>query len=109
MTLEQQEVALSGNLTALMAMVPSEVNASALMKDYGRFKVTEPLLIAVLASHKYTDEGHAMVQYLLEQGADPNVLGAMVNRAHIYEVQYRVTHHVVSNLPLTSKKSSVLL
>ena len=81
MTMEQKEVVMSGNLTALKALVPSEVNVTALVTMTGPWDVRVPLLMAVLHDHKYTDEGHGTVQYLLEQGADPNVLGPMVNQA----------------------------
>ena len=68
-------VAVGGNLAAIKAMVPSEVSANAF--DYaGEFV---PLLMVVMRSNqncldKCSDEGHAIIQYLIEQGADPNVI-----------------------------------
>ena len=75
MTAEQAEVAMSSNLSALSAMVPSEVSVDAVAADYelGGYKEHLPLLNVVIRHHKCTEEGHATVQYLLDQGADPNV------------------------------------
>ena len=80
MTAEQAEVAMSSNLTALTAMVPSEVGvgavAAAAVPSWGPpgpYKEHLPLLNVVIRHHECTEEGHATVQYLLDQGADPNV------------------------------------
>ena len=68
LTWEQIEVALAGNLVAFKKMVPSEVSANA----FASARELRPLLMAVIGAHKCTEEGHAIIQYLLEQGADPN-------------------------------------
>ena len=69
LTSQQRKVALGRSLYDLKAMVPSEISANAFA---GVRRDLRPLLIAVIGAHKCTDEGHAIIQYLLEQGADPN-------------------------------------
>ena len=70
MTLDQIRVATSSNLTLLKTVVPNEVdaNAVALSAQFGYV----PLLMIAVIDHKCTDKGHAALQYLLDQGADPN-------------------------------------
>ena len=58
------------NTNALKAMVPSEVSPNA-------FHVNEdlvPLLMLAISQHECTDESHAAIQYLVEQGANPNAV-----------------------------------
>ena len=70
LTLDQIRVATSSNLTLLKTLVPHEVDANAVARS-GQFEYV-PLLLIALIDHKCTDEGHATLQYLLDQGADPN-------------------------------------
>ena len=70
MTMAEIRVAWT-NLTQLKAMIPHKFSADALVTNR-RYKYI-PLLEVVVINHECTDEGHARVQYLLDQGADPNV------------------------------------
>ena len=78
LTREQVFIFLRGNLEALQAMVPSEVSVNAVLRKRGKSTRgrTEyvPMLMAATNTHECTDEGHAKIQYLLDQGADPNVV-----------------------------------
>lgn len=80
-------VGISSNLTLLKTIVPNELSANALTRDNNnnnvgflaetggyipiRFKYI-PLLMLAIISHECTDEGHATVQYLIDQGANPD-------------------------------------
>ena len=64
------------NTTALKAMVPSEVSPNALHWDQ---EDLVPLLMFAILQHECTDESHAGIQYLIEQGANPN---AVLSRDH---------------------------
>ena len=92
MTMDQIRVAWT-NLTQLKAMVPHEFSADALVTNR-RYKYI-PLLEIVVTNHECTDEGHAKVQYLLDQGADPNVAtftnvsyNDMLNHMHFSTCDY---------------------
>ena len=77
MTPEQVKVASSSNLAALKAMVPNEVATDAIgMGEWGE----QPLLSFAIIYHKCTDEGHAAVQYLIDQGASPNQENKLVGK-----------------------------
>ena len=76
LTPEQINIFLRGNLEALQAMVPSEVSVNAVLTKRGFLGRTDyvPMIMAAINTNKCTDECHAKVQYLLDQGADPNVM-----------------------------------
>ena len=75
MTPEQIAVAKSSDLAAIKAMVPAEVEEDAVDEKGG-----SSILSLNIQYHKCTDEGHAVIEYLIEQGASPNQENAMVQR-----------------------------
>ena len=75
MTPEQIAVAKSSDLAAIKAMVPAEVEEDSVDEKGG-----SSILSLNIQYHKCTDEGHAVIEYLIEQGASPNQENAMVQR-----------------------------
>ena len=73
MTPEQIAVAKSSDLAAIKAMVPAEVEEDSVDEKGG-----SSILSLNIQYHKCTDEGHAVIEYLIEQGASPNQENAMV-------------------------------
>ena len=71
MTMDHVRVGISNNLTRLKDIVPNELSANALVKN--RWFKYIPLLMLAIISHDGTDEGYATLQYLLDQGANPDV------------------------------------
>ena len=72
LTKEQMDVLMKGNLDAIKEMVPSRVNPNAKV-TLNAFPSSMTLLPVVIMHHKCTDEGHAIIQYLIEEGANPKV------------------------------------
>ena len=68
LTPEQFAVARSSNLSAIKAMVPAEVDPNAIAAE----ERLQPLLSVNIQYHENTDEGYAVIQYLIDQGADVN-------------------------------------
>ena len=73
MTPEQIAVAKSSDLAAIKAMVPAEVEEDAVDKKGG-----SSILSLNIQHNTFSDEGYAVIKYLIEQGASPNQENAMV-------------------------------
>ena len=63
-----EQLLKNNDLDALKTLVPSNISANALHPGYP----WNPLLWMAVSYHRCTDEGHAFVQYLIDQGADPD-------------------------------------
>ena len=63
-----QQLLKDNDLGAMKTLVPSNISANALYPRGTR----PPLLWMAVYYHQCTDEGHAFVQYLIDQGADPD-------------------------------------
>ena len=90
LTLDEAE-SMTGELATLKSMVPSQVspNASVAM-DYYRMGNMPLLTFAIreicayfhrrTRTHICTEEGRAVIQYLIAQGADPNAMTDKIKR-----------------------------
>ena len=69
------KAALSKDLKALKAMVPNSVSPNATI-DYSRKLGHRPLLTVAIGNIEWqiepSDEGRTIIQYLIDEGADPN-------------------------------------
>ena len=80
MTPEQAAIAKSSDLAAIKAMVPAEVDPNAVTA-----RTVNSLLSLNIQYHACSDDGHAAIQYLIDQGADVNKENPMVER--LYQIQ----------------------
>ena len=63
-----REALKGNNFDVLRSLVPNVISPNALHPGAKWF----PLLWMAVWLHECTDEGHAFVQYLIDQGADPD-------------------------------------
>ena len=76
MTPEQIAIIKSSDLAAIKAMVPAEVDPNSVIAE----ERESPLLSLNIQYHACSDDGHAAIQYLIDQGADVNKENPMVER-----------------------------
>ena len=88
MTPEQAAIAKSSDLAAIKAMVPAEVDPNSVA---GRS--ASPLLSLNIQYHACSDDGHAAIQYLIDQGANVNQENPMVDRLHQIQSVSSVSGH----------------
>ena len=88
MTPEQVAVVKSSDLAAIKAMVPAEVDPNSVA---GRS--ASPLLSLNIQYHACSDDGHAAIQYLIDQGANVNQENPMVDRLHQIQSVSSVSGH----------------
>ena len=69
-----QQLLKDNDLDAMKTLVPSNISANALLPSIRHWPgyPWTPLLWMAVYYHQCTDEGHAFVQYLIDQGADPD-------------------------------------
>ena len=78
MTPEQVAIIKTSNLAAIKALVPGEVDPASVSAEDGDMRGS--LLSLNIQYHKCTEEGHQVIQYLIDQGADVNQENPMVGR-----------------------------
>ena len=88
LTPEQVAVVKSSDLAAIKAMIPAEVDPDSIAEERD-----SPILSLNIQYHACSDDGHAAIQYLIDQGANVNQENPMVDRLHQIQSVSSVSGH----------------
>ena len=89
MTPEQVAIVKSSDLAAIKAMIPAEVDPDSVIAE----ERDSPLLSLNIQYHACSDDGHAAIQYIIDQGANVNQENPMVDRLHQIQSVSSVSGH----------------